>query len=72
MDISTYSYVTIPHDAHSNPFDIAYDPIEARVFWTDVGVRQIRSSNVDGTEKKTITQLGSGTVRFQHKVCRWN
>ncbi|XP_064617048.1 deleted in malignant brain tumors 1 protein-like [Liolophura sinensis] len=60
MDLTTYSYVTIPHDAHSNPFGIAYDPIEARVFWTDVGVRQIRSSNLDGTEKKTVTQLGTG------------
>ncbi|XP_041369837.1 deleted in malignant brain tumors 1 protein-like [Gigantopelta aegis] len=62
MDVSTFSYVQVPLTNHDNPIAIDYDPVDARIYWTDVGLRRIRSASLSGTDEKTVRQLSSGAV----------
>ncbi|XP_070176422.1 scavenger receptor cysteine-rich domain-containing protein DMBT1-like isoform X2 [Littorina saxatilis] len=60
MDLNSYSFITIPLAGHQNPVAIDYDPVDVRIYWTDVGAREIRSASLDGTNNQTIRAL-SGT-----------
>ena len=50
----------IPISANDNPIAIDYDPIAGRIYWTDVGLKQIRSSTIDGNGEKVVRILGAG------------
>ena len=60
MDLTSNSYVQIPLSRNDNPISIDYDPVDGRIYWTDVGLKQIRSATIDGNSEKTVRILGSG------------
>ncbi|XP_050395591.1 deleted in malignant brain tumors 1 protein [Patella vulgata] len=62
MDLKTKSYVTLPLTSHDNPFAIDYDPVEANVYWTDVGSKQLWRASIDGTSEKLILQLNNNSI----------
>ena len=66
MDMTSNSYVRIPLTLNDNPISIDYDPVDGRIYWTDVGLKQIRSATIDGNSEKTVRLLGTG------KSMGWN
>lgn len=62
MDMETGSYSAIPNQNIFNPIAIDFDPQSRKVFYSDVKLAQIRTSNIDGTGMKVIQQLNYGKL----------
>ncbi|KAL8625952.1 hypothetical protein ACOMHN_012544 [Nucella lapillus] len=62
MDLNSHSFITIPLAGHQNPIAIDYDPVEGRIYWTDVSAKEIRSAGLDGQNVATVRRLGSSSV----------
>ncbi|XP_025082100.1 low-density lipoprotein receptor-related protein 8-like isoform X3 [Pomacea canaliculata] len=62
MDVDTGSNFVIPIDGLSNPIAIDYDPVDGRLYWTDVVEKTIRSSNLDGSGVRLVRNLGPQAV----------
>lgn len=60
MDMETGSYSAIPNQNVFNPVAIDFDPKTRKVFYSDVKLSQLRSTNLDGTGMKVLKQLGYG------------
>ena len=60
MDLTSQSYVRIPTSGNDNPIAIDYDPVGGKIYWTDVGLKQIRSATLDGNNEKVVRILGAG------------
>ena len=60
MDLTTKSYVQIPITRADNPISIDYDPIGGNIYWTDVGLKEIRTASINGENERTIRMLGNG------------
>ncbi|XP_063415706.1 low-density lipoprotein receptor-related protein 4-like [Mytilus trossulus] len=58
MDMETGSYSAIPNQNVFNPVAIDFDPKTRKVFYSDVKLSQLRSTNMDGTGMKVLKQLG--------------
>ncbi|XP_025083263.1 low-density lipoprotein receptor-related protein 4-like isoform X2 [Pomacea canaliculata] len=58
MDVDTGSNFVIPIDGLSNPIGIDYDPVDGRLYWTDVIEKTIRSANLDGSGVRLVRNLG--------------
>lgn len=43
-----------------NPFGIEFDPVDRRVYWSDLITKSINSARLDGTEAVQLLQLSSG------------
>ncbi|XP_025112203.1 deleted in malignant brain tumors 1 protein-like [Pomacea canaliculata] len=61
MDMTSYSYITIPLPGLGRPFAIDYDYINSKMYWTDLATKQIRSARVDGTQNRTVLALGANS-----------
>lgn len=61
MDLNSQSYVTVPLTGHDKPIAIAYDYVDGRIYWTDVGTNQIRSGSINGNAEKAVLILDTGT-----------
>lgn len=59
MDMTSYSYITIPLPGLGRPFAIDYDYINSKMYWTDLATKQIWSARVDGTQNRTVLALGA-------------
>ena len=59
MDLTTYSYETVPLHNHDNPISIDFDSLNNQIYWTDVGSNQIRTSSITGSNEKVVRQLGA-------------
>ncbi|XP_076455166.1 scavenger receptor cysteine-rich domain-containing protein DMBT1-like [Babylonia areolata] len=57
MDLNSFSFITIPIRGHQNPVAIDYDPVDQRIFWTDVAAKEIRSASLDGSNNATVRKL---------------
>ncbi|XP_060590612.1 deleted in malignant brain tumors 1 protein-like isoform X2 [Ruditapes philippinarum] len=57
MDLKSESYVNVPLSGHDKPIAIAYDYVDGRIYWTDVGTKQIRSGSINGNAEKTVLIL---------------
>jgi streptogramin lyase len=66
MDLKSQSYVNVPLSGHDKPIAIAYDYVDGRIYWTDVGTKQIRSGSINGNAEKTVLILDTGTRFFIH------
>lgn len=64
MDLNSKSYVTVPVSNHNNPIAIDYDNIDGRIYWTDVGSKQIRSASINGNSEKTVRILANSRSKF--------
>ncbi|KAL4219354.1 scavenger receptor [Mactra antiquata] len=62
MDLRTQSYVQVPLSHSDNPFAIDYDPVEGRIYWTDVGLKQIRTASINGNMESTVRILPNNSV----------
>ena len=65
MDMDTETYVKIPVTDVKNPIAIAYDPVEERIYWTDVLLKQIRSSTIEGEDEILVKQLNQSEYTFK-------
>ncbi|XP_052078042.1 low-density lipoprotein receptor-related protein 4-like [Mytilus californianus] len=57
MDMETGSYSAIPNQNIFNPVAIDFDTKTRKVFYSDVKLSQLRSTNLDGTGMKVLKQL---------------
>ena len=44
----------VPGVIHTQPLDVAWDPEEERVYWSDLGDYTINSVKIDGSDYKQI------------------
>ncbi|CAH1788963.1 unnamed protein product [Owenia fusiformis] len=58
-DPNNYRLVT---KTGSNPVAIAYDPVDKRIYFTDVDEKTIRSVGLDGSGSEIIKKLGADSV----------
>ena len=47
----------IPVSRQENPTALGYDPVESKVYWTDIRNHVIKRSNLDGTYEQVIKSL---------------
>lgn len=62
MDMSTKSYVAVPVSRNDIPIAIDYDYVDGRIYWTDVGLKQIRSVSINGNSEKIVLILDTDSV----------
>ena len=64
MDLETGSYSAIPQYTVNTPIAIDYDPPTHTVFYSDVVLHQIKSTDLDGTNEKILKRLNSGKTLY--------
>uniref|UniRef100_A0A194ANN6 SRCR domain-containing protein n=1 Tax=Pinctada fucata TaxID=50426 RepID=A0A194ANN6_PINFU len=62
MDVETGSYSAIPQLQLRNPIAVDYDPIQHKMYYTDVGLHVIKSTNLDGTAETFIKNLTISSI----------
>nr|KAG5696826.1 hypothetical protein BaRGS_030950 [Batillaria attramentaria] len=62
MDLETTSNIVIPGLNLLNPIAVDYDPVEGRLYWTDVDYEHIASAFLNGSDQKVIKDLESESV----------
>ncbi|XP_025082096.1 low-density lipoprotein receptor-related protein 4-like [Pomacea canaliculata] len=60
IDIDTGSNFTIRPSGLHNPYGIDYDPVDGRVYWSDVVEKTIRSANLDGSDARLVHNISQG------------
>ena len=64
MDLTTHSFVVVPLWRSGNPIAIDYDPVDGRIYWTDVAFKEIHSASIDGQDQRVVKYLGSSKFLF--------
>ena len=59
LDLSGGNARRISLSRQTNPIAVAYDPVESKIYWTDVADKHIKRSNLDGTHEELIKSLHS-------------
>ncbi|KAK7483356.1 hypothetical protein BaRGS_00025416 [Batillaria attramentaria] len=62
MDVETLSNIVIPIPGVYNPIAVDYDPVEDRLYWTDVGIRQILSAHLDGSGVRIVRHFNRTAI----------
>lgn len=62
MDLETGSYSAIPQYSVNTPIGIDYDPLTHTVFYSDVGLHLIKSTDLDGNNEKILKRLNSVAI----------
>ena len=62
IDLSDGSSWKLPLTEMVYPVAVAYNPVDARVYWTDVSADHIKRSFLNGTEEEVVAILSSGDV----------
>ena len=57
IDLSAGSVWKIPLVRQKRPIAVAFDPLDSKIYWTDVREKLIQSSNLDGTSLKVVRSL---------------
>ncbi|XP_025082123.1 low-density lipoprotein receptor-related protein 4-like [Pomacea canaliculata] len=60
IDIDTGSNVTIRPIGLQDPLGIDYDPVDGRVYWSDIEDETIRSANLDGSDARLVRNIIHG------------
>ena len=58
MDLNTNSFVLLPLKRSDNPISIDYDPVDGKVYWTEVTLREIHSITIDAQDQHVVKYLG--------------
>ena len=58
MDLTTHNFVLVPLHRSGNPVAIDYDPVDGRIYWTDVVMREIHSVTADAQNQLVVRYLG--------------
>ncbi|KAI0216295.1 Low-density lipoprotein receptor-related protein 2 [Lamellibrachia satsuma] len=62
VDLSTGSGLKIPLSQQTNPIAIGYDPMDSKIYWTDVQDKVIKRSNLDGSVEEVVKSLHKDSV----------
>ncbi|KAI0239136.1 hypothetical protein LSAT2_010114 [Lamellibrachia satsuma] len=62
IDLSDGSSEAISLTAVTHPIAVAYNPVDTRVYWTDVKYDTIKRAYLNGTEEEGIALLHSGSI----------
>ena len=57
IDLIAGSAWKIPLPRVNNPIAVVFDPVESKIYWTDVTDKVIKRSNLDGTQEKVVKAL---------------
>ena len=57
IDLLKGSAWQIPLSRLNNPIAVMFDPVESKIYWTDVQDKVIKKSNLDGTQEQVIKTL---------------
>ena len=57
IDLLAGSAWKIPLPRLTNPIAVVFDPVESKIYWTDVQDKVIKRSNLDGTQEQVIQLL---------------
>ena len=60
LDLSAGSVWKIPLVRQKNPIAVVFDPVDSKIYWTDVQAKLIQRSNLDGTSLQIIQTLHRG------------
>ena len=60
MNMMTGEFHAIPLSGHDNPIAVDYDPLNKKVYWTDVATKVIKRANLNGSEEQLIKLLPIG------------
>ena len=60
IDTSRLEYTALDLGSMTNPIAVDYDPIEDRVYWSDVKEQKVQRAFMNGTGKEVITTPGYG------------
>jgi len=60
IDLSSGSTWKLPLRHVVYPVAVAYNPVDQKVYWTDLKADNIKRSHLNGTEEEVITLLHSG------------
>lgn len=61
MDLTTHNFVLVPLHRSGNPVAIDYDPVDGRIYWTDVVMREIHSVTADAQNQLVVKYLGGNS-----------
>ena len=61
IDMSTGSAWKIPLSHQSNPIAVAYDPLDSKIYWTDVKDKVIKIASLNGTAEEVFISLHQRT-----------
>jgi hypothetical protein len=56
VDLASGGEYVIPIETVSvqNPYAVCYDPVDERVYWSDVDTHTINSAQLDGSDAKVL------------------
>ena len=57
IDLLAGSAWRIPLPRLTNPIAVVFDPVESKIYWTDVQDTVIKRSNLDGTQEEVVKSL---------------
>ena len=57
IDLLAGSAWKIPLPRLNNPIAVVFDPVESKIYWTDVQDKVIKTSNLDGTQEQIVKTL---------------
>ena len=72
IDLLAGSAWKIPLPHVKNPVAVEFDPVESKIYWTDVSDKVIKRSNLDGTQEQVVKSLQSRkylTEKLLYQVC---
>ena len=62
IDLSDGTSWKLPLTEMVYPVGVAYNPVDARVYWTDVRADNIKRTYLNGTEEEVVAILSSGDI----------
>jgi len=62
IDLSDGTSWKLPLTEMVYPVGVAYNPVDARVYWTDVRADNIKRTYLNGTEEEVVAILSSGNI----------
>ena len=62
IDLSDGSSWKLPLTEMVYPVAVAYNPVDARVYWTDVNANVMKRTYLNGTEEEVVAILSSGDI----------
>ena len=57
IDLAAGSAWKIPLSLQSNPIAVAYDPLDSKIYWTDVMDKLVKRANLNGTAEEVVNSL---------------
>ena len=57
IDLIAGSAWKIPLPRLNSPIAVVFDPVESKIYWTDVRDKVIKRSNLDGTQEQVVKTL---------------